>query len=850
MKKSMKKFIAPLLAAVAFGTISVGTTFALFTDKADTTIEIAAGIVNVDTDVSIDSVTSLYPEDEHTQKISANEAVFENGGSVTITTNESGQKVVNVSKFTPGDKVVLNVVTKNKSNVNIKSRMVETHTSSTSTDLYEALDISYLAKDKNNNDITYKLQEWSYYEAATDEEGYTLVNVKATIEFVDHDDKAIVYDVQNKDNKYQNAQCSIVFTQEAVQGNAHVLNSVQAMNEALDASTKKNPTMYDALKEVNVTARAAFNKDYVWDSQEDHFYFRQDVTASERYFRVYEAMPSSQDFSIYALDWSNPGSINLNAVGFDAGDVTGFTAINYSNTTSTAKTVIIRSNDGELNVNAPLDTVNHYNYANLLTVYAIAGNSYHEYGSVGQAELQAGRLVVEEGGYIGKLTDSGEGEKEIVINGLVLDVDTTTTATGDGTYGDQVNEDESIIKVYDFEQFQSLANMCNEGTTFKGLTIQLQNDIDFANKVWTPFGRYAYRDSWSNKDIIVLRDSRFFMGTLDGNGHKILNFSNKGYVAPSFDELYPLETDNPVKADVNYGLIAMATGDVTVKNLKVNYAFEEVAAQQFEGAALIGQYLPMEIEPIAKVQWNGSSWSDPIYNDRIDTEHMTYELKTSTVTFSNVETSGNIIGYDGIGAYIGTNYGSRHPQTVNEMGVYEWRSYKWYTQNHDEQFNADPGKLAVEEFAKANGGHWYAYPFNVRVGTAQRPRDLTLTINGEPVSTGSSNCMGYAPLRTTYVFDHCTNSANSTATATRSGIFFGKLSNIGSLPAENFINVNITNSVNTGDVRSPSQAGIIAGSGSADSTIIITYNSGLNNGGKAYDGDNVYEGDAALFKTH
>ena len=42
-KMKLKPIIMSALAAIAFGTVTVGTTFALFTDKAETKINVQAG---------------------------------------------------------------------------------------------------------------------------------------------------------------------------------------------------------------------------------------------------------------------------------------------------------------------------------------------------------------------------------------------------------------------------------------------------------------------------------------------------------------------------------------------------------------------------------------------------------------------------------------------------------------------------------------------------------------------------------------------------------------------------------------------------------------------------------------
>ena len=843
MKKVTKPIIMSALSALAFGSLGVAGTFALFTDKAETQIEAEAGIVNVGQNISIVSVHELG-----NVQVDPVNGVYTNsvGGSTYVDPQNPG--LLHLDKWIPGDKVVLTLTTENESNVGIRTRLYESHSSTSTTDLYGALDISYAFAAGYSDQITESnFKEWSYLDAPATS-NHKIFTLTITIEFPDGDNGDIVFD--SEDNQYQGQDCTIVFAQQAVQGNAYAPSTLDLINETLEQSQKKNPTMYDALQEANITALDTVEKHYVWDSVNDKFLYEDSVVPGHTYFKAYKAMPVNPAFSVYAYNWTGSADIDLDGIGFDSGDATGFTSIDYANTTGQTRTVIIRSNDGILTVNAASDTVNHYNYASLLTVYAVANNSYHEYGSVGQAELKAGRLVVEEGGYIGKLTDSGEGEKEIVVNGLVLDVDTTTVVEGEGTYGDQVNEDETVLKVYTFDQFKELAHMCNEGFTYKGLTIQLQNDIDFAGKAWEPFGRYAYRLNWDSKDNIVLRDTRVFMGTLDGNNHKILNFSDYGYIAPTFD--YEGEEGNPVKADANFGLIAVATGDVTIKNLTVDYNFQEDENRRFEGVGLVGQYLSMEMTPISKIVWNeeDGKW-DVEDNSSFDRDHMIYELKESNLLFDNVKTTGVIRGYDGVAPFVGYNYGGRHPQSVDELGIYEWRSYKWAFESFYDRCgdprsqtpgikDMDHGRLVsdakpfIENYAKTKGQGWYAEPFLLIAGSDGNIPAINFKFKNSSVTftCTEGNCSGYAPLHVTYTFKDCENEATSIAGNRRAGIFFGKSSNTGSIGFTDFGRIDFDNCSNSGNaVASNTYAGIILGYRGGQ--FVYNYEGELTNSGHA-----------------
>jgi len=53
MRKQIKPIILSAAAALAFGGIAVGTTFALFTSKAETTIDVKAGKIALKADLKL-----------------------------------------------------------------------------------------------------------------------------------------------------------------------------------------------------------------------------------------------------------------------------------------------------------------------------------------------------------------------------------------------------------------------------------------------------------------------------------------------------------------------------------------------------------------------------------------------------------------------------------------------------------------------------------------------------------------------------------------------------------------------------------------------------------------------------
>ena len=78
-------------------------------------------------------------------------------------------------------------------------------------------------------------------------------------------------------------------------------------------------------------------------------------------------------------------------------------------------------------------------------------------------------------------------------------------------------ESDTTIKITTPEQLAGLAKLVNQGNTFKGKTILLENDIDLNNNPWTPIGSLA-KGSTGVASVV-------FEGTFDGQNHTIENLS-------------------------------------------------------------------------------------------------------------------------------------------------------------------------------------------------------------------------------------------------------------------------------------------------------------------------------------
>ena len=208
-------------------------------------------------------------------------------------------------------------------------------------------------------------------------------------------------------------------------GTTTVETFVRNINERLAkdevAKGEKNGTMYDAVlvgrsMGFDIETITPFNgKDIIWDQDNDRFALvnassettksKADVLYAEasfnvanpthRFWKVYDtyAPSATQGYSIYARakNWNVSEVKNLR-VGFDAGDATT-SLIEYARI-GASQTVTIRSNGGDIEVNAPEDTVHHYGKAHLVNITAVSHHSYDEYGEANLIDIKTGRLVI------------------------------------------------------------------------------------------------------------------------------------------------------------------------------------------------------------------------------------------------------------------------------------------------------------------------------------------------------------------------------------------------------------------------------------------------------------------------
>ena len=123
----------------------------------------------------------------------------------------------------------------------------------------------------------------------------------------------------------------------------------------------------------------------------------------------------------------------------------------------------------------------------------------------------------------------------------------------DGTTAEVPTAVNGVISITTAEQLAGVAKKVNEGTTYAGVTIKLEANIDLNNKAWTPIGT-SHRKTTENV--------KKFSGVFDGNYKHIFGLTNVGYV--------PADTrEETAEFDIyNYGLFGY-TENAEIKNLTV-----------------------------------------------------------------------------------------------------------------------------------------------------------------------------------------------------------------------------------------------------------------------------------------
>ncbi len=199
MNKLGKSVLLSTLAAIAFGGIAVSTTYALFTSDAKTNVTVTSGKVSVKTEVSEIKLYSLNSETGESEALTST-TTFTNSGTFGF---DATTGTIALDRLTPGDKAEFTVKAKNESNVNIKVRTV----------------LKTLFDNGLIDGLVIKVND-EVYDGSTTVSDYVDVAKDAALPKSEY--KFSIELPADRGNQYQDKNCSIAFSLEAVQGNAKI----------------------------------------------------------------------------------------------------------------------------------------------------------------------------------------------------------------------------------------------------------------------------------------------------------------------------------------------------------------------------------------------------------------------------------------------------------------------------------------------------------------------------------------------------------------------------------------------------------------------------------------------------
>lgn len=330
------------------------------------------------------------------------------------------------------------------------------------------------------------------------------------------------------------------------------MNTILSAAEALNG---KNETMADALQDI-LDAGYSVEKltpttekcHIVWNQKTDRMIFLDEnfeveypkdekiddtndiwmVVGDKAALDAYQA-----NYSIYLTEDFKEETVKV-AHGLDVGSCKTIKTVECVNE-SYAGTILINMAGGNLTVNAPKATVNHYGDAALVEIEAVANASYHENGNVDEIRLKAGRVVVESKGNVAgvrivadAISDGENGKKNVSVEvaaggklGAVGATNSTVAADLKNIVSGSTDVIESPVEVTnDFA-----GGFGTENSPYLIATVEQWNT--FADE------KYAY----GNLNWRVISDLDFsgaetayvekFNGNINFNGHTLRGFSSK-----------------------------------------------------------------------------------------------------------------------------------------------------------------------------------------------------------------------------------------------------------------------------------------------------------------------------------
>ena len=415
---------------------------------------------------------------------------------------------------------------------------------------------------------------------------------------------------------------------------------VKNLNTALAADVEDHNTMYDALQAAKefgydiakINAKASDNE-ILWDSKNDCFVYYD----SEKKDLVYipetkTEKPADVDLWVISKEVDETYSTYLygfsaeaveTTKGIDTSEAPTVKTINYKNTIE-GQNVVICTNGGTLNVGETSTiakgTIKHYGTLAAANIYT-EDNSFHTSGMIAALNLQAGKVVVESGAYVG-LATAKEGTK-VEENGGMFYISGSDVAA---SVQEMLSDIDRSYKIGSKEELVAFRKAWNTGAINVN-EITLSSNIDISGENWAPIGNWEFP----------------FNGTFNGNKYKISGLTAIGKCE---DGIYSV--GNSTGYGETFGLFGIVgNGNVSIKDLTL----EKVNINLNNGknvGALIG-YSPSSKNFSEKgkgLEWAKDKWSG---NDVVG---------IGTITLTNIVVSGNVTAEQHSGGLVGKVYSS------------------------------------------------------------------------------------------------------------------------------------------------------------------------------------------------
>ena len=490
MTKSVKRntVISALLAICLCISLIAGATFAIFTSSSSVNIAVTSGKVKLAATISgleaytpkliaadgtVVDADNLADNNDETLK------VFGNGGSAMYDKDNNELKL---SKLTPGDKLNFKITVENLSTVNVKYRTRVL--CDTDDGLFAGLKFNIGGMMIKSSTIWKNL-------APADENGSAVQTYDCYVELP-----------AAAGNEYQEKSCTITYIVEAVQGNAATTDDENVTVGAATATT--------VIDEDKVTTESGVKKTTaeITLASADSVAVSETETVSVVSAKVPEGVHLEDDaasLTIKVCETEKPSNFTVELAGNLTTKTLEVTMEGLKESNETPLTV-------ELYVGAGLSGFNLYHHDVKMT-----------------AKDSVANVTADQEYYYNKTTG--------IVTMLTATFSPFTYTYAMDSWADNmaesyivpVDDANKIVTVSSAEELALLASQVNAGTSYKGYTVKLVNDVDLGDHTWTPIGR----------------SGNTFQGIFDGQGKTISNV--RIHTGGSDVGLFGVTTDGEIK---------------------------------------------------------------------------------------------------------------------------------------------------------------------------------------------------------------------------------------------------------------------------------------------------------------